>query len=73
MFSYLKALAARLRRQFGGFPPAPEDPFVGVREPRKRGPAGRSTAASVVEPAEMRSVNAHGAAHGTGHGAHRDR
>jgi hypothetical protein len=60
MFAYLKALAARLvGRGFTGLPPgAPGDPYAGVREPRKRGPGGRSTAVALAEPEEWRVVRA---------------
>ena len=63
MLAYLKALAARLvRRGFDGLPPAPpDDPYVGVREPRKRGPGGNTTAVAVAEPAERSVVRAYGA------------
>lgn len=54
LFLRLKELAARL---FGRLPPlppqwpgSPEDPYVGVREPRPRRPGGRSSAAAVREP-----------------------
>jgi hypothetical protein len=62
MFSYLKALAARLAgRGFGGLPPsAPDDPHVGVREPRKRGPSGKSAAIALAEPEERTLVRAYG-------------
>lgn len=61
MFDYLKSLASRLRRRWGGpFPPPFVDPEVGVREPRKRGPGGRSSSAAVPEPFEGVSVSAHG-------------
>jgi hypothetical protein len=62
MFSYLKALAARLAaRGFGGLPPAPpDDPYVGVREPWKRGPGGKSSAVALAEPTEPRFVRADG-------------
>jgi hypothetical protein len=62
MFEYLKALAARLMRQgFGGSPPGPPyDPHVGVREPRKRGPGGGTTAVALAEPKEPGTVRAHG-------------
>jgi hypothetical protein len=82
MFTYLKALAARLTgRGFGGLPAAPasapraappappappEDPYAGVREPRKRGPGGKSTAVAVAEPAEHKLVRAYGHAQGRG-------
>jgi hypothetical protein len=64
MLSYLRALAARLvRRGFGGLPPAPpDDPYVGVREPRRRGPGGRNAAVALAEPAEPRHVRADGRA-----------
>jgi hypothetical protein len=54
MLSYLKTLAARLGwRHFGGLPDHPfEDPYAHVREPRRRGPGGRSTAVAVAEPEE---------------------
>lgn len=67
MFSYLKALASRLVwRGFGGLPPAPlDDPHVGVREPRKRGPGGKSAAVALVEPAERKPVRAYGNAPNT--------
>jgi hypothetical protein len=63
MFEYLKALAARLTRQgFGGWPPLPpsEDPYAGVREPRRRGPGGKSTALAIAEPDEQISTRAYG-------------
>ena len=61
MFAYLKALASRLARKgFGTFLPPAEDPLAGVREPRKRGPGGKSSAVSVAEPAEPSLVRAHG-------------
>ena len=50
MFTALKRLAARL---FGRLPPASgpfEDPYAGVREPRRRGPSDRSSAVAVAEP-----------------------
>jgi hypothetical protein len=58
---YLKALAARLfDRGFGGPPIAPDDPYVGVREPRKRGPGGTSAAVALAEPFEQPVVRADG-------------
>jgi hypothetical protein len=62
MFEYLKALAARIRRQgFEGLPPpALDDPDAGVREPRGGGPGGRSTAAALAEPGEPLTVHARG-------------
>jgi hypothetical protein len=68
MLSYLKALAARVDwRGFRGLPPAaPDDPHVGVREPRKRGPGGKSSAVALAEPAEERVVRAYRHAQGRG-------
>lgn len=62
MLEYLKALAHRvLRNGLRGLPPLPpDDPYVGVREPRRRGPGGRSSAVAVEEPREERSVRAYG-------------
>ena len=61
MFSYLKALAARLvRHGFPGLPPAaPDDPYVGVREPRKRGPGGRNASVALAEPPAQSAVRAY--------------
>jgi hypothetical protein len=53
MFERLKQLAARLAGRLPPLPPLPgppEDPSAGVREPRRRGPAGRNSAAAVMEP-----------------------
>lgn len=50
MFRALRRLIARL---FGRRPPwlgPPEDPRAGVRQPRRRGPAGRESAVAVMEP-----------------------
>ena len=54
MLAYLMSLAGRLGwRNFGGLPDQPsEDPYADVREPRRRGPGGKSTAAAVAEPDE---------------------
>jgi hypothetical protein len=56
MLDYLRALAARiLQRPFHERfppPPPPEDPYACVREPRRRGPGGRSAAVGVAEPRE---------------------
>jgi hypothetical protein len=44
----MKDILKRLRNLlFGrsGAPPSPEDPYAGVRVPRKRGPGGRSASA----------------------------
>jgi hypothetical protein len=68
MIRQLKQLAARVSRLLGGgsgFPPlfpdgGPSDPYIGVREPRRRGPGGRESAIGVVEPRPDRSVEAIG-------------
>ena len=60
MFAYLKALAARvMRRGTDAFLP-PQDPLVGVREPRRRGPGGRSSGVALAEPNEPANVTAIG-------------
>lgn len=63
MFEFLKKLAVRIRlREFGGWPPLPpsDDPYAGVREPRRTGPGGKSTAIAIVEPGEEVSTRAYG-------------
>lgn len=60
MLAYLKALAARLRRRITDALPPAEDPAVGVREPRRRGPAGRSSGVALAEPNEPSNVRAVG-------------
>jgi len=54
----LRALFRRLIRWFRGSPPAP-DPHALVREPIRKGPAGRTSAVAVAEPpppADVRAV-----------------
>jgi len=59
MLEYLKSLAARFTwRDFGLPPESPEDPYADVREPRRRGPGGRSTSAAIAEPEERSFVRA---------------
>jgi len=51
--SRLEQLLTRLKRLFERKPePEPEDPFVGVRSPNKRGPRNRSGAVALAEPNE---------------------
>lgn len=59
MFANLRALASRLMGHGLDPPlPPPEDPYAGVREPRKHGPAGRNSSVAVDEPIE-RCATAH--------------
>jgi hypothetical protein len=62
LITYFKALAARV---FGrGLPPLDsldDGPGVRVRDPRRRGPGGRTNAVAVEEPPERTSVDARGA------------
>jgi hypothetical protein len=61
MFEYLRALGRRImQREFGPLLPPPDDPHVGVREPRRRGPGDRSSAVAVDEPREPVIVRAAG-------------
>ena len=52
MFRILKRIVSRLfaPRSFGAPPSAPHDPHARVREPRRRGPSGRSSSVEVLEP-----------------------
>ena len=59
-FERLKRIAARLMGRGGPQFGPPTDPYAGVREPRKRGPAGRHSAAAVMEPEPDRSITAAG-------------
>jgi len=60
-FADLRAFASRLAARFRGTPLPPfDDPPLGVREPRRRGPGGRSSAVAVDEPHESLFVRAHG-------------
>jgi hypothetical protein len=60
MFQRLKALAAWLMGR--GLPPfdPTQDPYAGVREPRRRGPTGRNSAVALREPESETSVRAVG-------------
>ena len=71
MLAYLKALAARVGRPWLRFVPPPfEDPPIGVREPKRRGPGGRSSAVAVEEPGDGILVQARGSG-GAAHKASR--
>jgi hypothetical protein len=39
-----------LEREMESFPDPPEDPFAGVRAPRRRGPGGRHSGIALTEP-----------------------
>jgi len=59
MIAYLKALAARFAgRRLDTFFPPPEDPPLGVREPRRHGPGDKSSSVAVAEPVEQAPVHA---------------
>ena len=62
LFSYLRAIAARLAgRGFDRRPPLfPDEPPAGVRQPRKHGPGGRDAAIALDEPREPTLVRAQG-------------
>ena len=49
-FERLEQLAAGLLGRRGPLSGPPLDPYARVREPRKRGPAGRHSAVAVIEP-----------------------
>ena len=53
-----RVLASMFRRP-GGFD-VPGEPYAGVREPRPRGPGGRSSTMAVAEPDPDRDVRAVG-------------
>ncbi len=53
--SDLQWMIARVKQIIGNKPevePEPEDPFAGVRSPKKRGPLNRSGAVAMAEPDE---------------------
>jgi hypothetical protein len=57
MIEHLKRIIARLRSSGTWLPPPgslPEDPDIGVREPRWRRPSGGTTAVAVAEPEDTR-------------------
>jgi hypothetical protein len=60
MFAYLKSLAARLMRRGTDAIFPPQEPAVGVREPRRRGPGGRTSGVALAEPREPSNVHAVG-------------
>jgi hypothetical protein len=58
MFRALREFVARLlaRRPPGADPS--RDPYAGVRQPRRTGPGGRTSAVALMEPEPDRSVDA---------------
>lgn len=64
MLAYLRALVSRLiGRGFDPFRPPLADPPVGVRQPLRPGPGGRSSAVAVEEPPDSTFVLAQGNVH----------
>lgn len=60
---YFKTLAARIRGRGPGFPPSglpplDDDPYSGVREPRKPSAGGRHSGIALDEPEEVDPVQA---------------
>jgi hypothetical protein len=64
MIAYLKALASKFARRGPGTFLPPGDPDIGVRQPLKRGPGGRSSAVAVEEPPPPTFVRAAGVLQG---------
>jgi hypothetical protein len=61
MFRRVRQLLTRLLAQWPGPEEAPpDDPYAGVRHPRRGGPAGKSSAIAVAEPEPDRVVEARG-------------
>ncbi len=62
MFTYLRRLAALIMRRPGPFHPfnPPSDPYAAVRQPRRGGPGGRSSAVALSEPDPPSTVHAVG-------------
>jgi hypothetical protein len=59
MIEHLQRIISRLRSSGAWLPPPatpPEDPEIGVREPKWRPPSGGSTAAAVAEPEDRRAT-----------------
>jgi hypothetical protein len=57
---WLKRLATRIVNRRGPSSGPFQDPYAGVREPRKPGPGGRSSAVAVMEPEPRQAVDANG-------------
>jgi hypothetical protein len=61
MFQFVQRIVAALLNRLKPFSP-PEDPYVAVREPRRRNPGGRSSAVALAEPEPAGRVRAVGTA-----------
>jgi hypothetical protein len=59
MFQFVRRLVAALLNRLRPFSP-PEDPYAGVREPRRRKPGDRSSAVALAEPDPLKLVRAVG-------------
>jgi hypothetical protein len=59
MFHFVRRMIARLLNRPGPFGP-PADPYAGVRQPRRSGHGGRSSAVAVAEPEPATRVRAVG-------------
>ena len=57
MFQFVRRIVAALLNRLRPFSP-PEDPYPGVREPRRRNPSGRSSAIALAEPEPSGRVRA---------------
>ena len=62
MFRFGRYIAVLLNKLRSFNPPedSSEDPFAGVREPRRRSPTGRSFAVALAEPPASQDVRAVG-------------
>ena len=59
MFKLLRLMVAAILRRLGEYN-APEDPYVAVREPRRRTPGGRSSSVALAEPEPLKHIRAVG-------------
>ena len=57
MFQFVRRIVAALLNRLRPFSP-PEDPYAGVREPRRPNPGGRSSAVALAEPEPSGRVRA---------------
>jgi hypothetical protein len=61
MFEFVRRIVAALLNRLRPFSP-PEDPYAGVREPRRPNPGGRRSAIALAEPEPTTRVRAVGTA-----------